>query len=89
MTLTSLAPGSVAQVVRIEAALDVETAGSLARGGLIAGTHIRVASVDADGSVRVRAARDEIVVPAPVAGSIHVVPGDLAEISDRVARDAR
>lgn len=86
VALTSLAPGAVAQVLRIGSTIDTSVSSTLARSGLIAGTRVSVAAVAHDGAITVRASRDVVALPAPVAASILVVPGDLATISDRIAR---
>ncbi len=87
VTLASLAPGSVAQVVSIQAGLDAGEREALESAGVLPGTRLRVLSVSEGGAVEVQASRALTSVSRAVAAAILVVPGDLAAISDQVARD--
>ena len=87
VTLASLAPGGVAQVVSIQAGLDAGEREALESAGVLPGTRLRVLSVSDAGAVEVQASQALTSVSRAVTAAILVVPGDLAAISDQVARD--
>jgi hypothetical protein len=89
VALTSLSSGEVAQVTNVKPVADERVAADWRRAGLCAGTRLSVEAIDGDGALTVKAARGTVSVAPADAAAIRVVPGDLAAISDRVARDAR
>jgi DtxR family Mn-dependent transcriptional regulator len=89
VALAALPVDAVGQVVRVAERLEVEPGmlRSLESHGLVPGTRVQVLSVADDGAMAVQASRGVMALSGGTAQSILVVPGDLAAISDRVARD--
>jgi DtxR family Mn-dependent transcriptional regulator len=86
--LTELCAGAVARVVRIAERLEIETGmlESFERAGVMPGVQIAVVDIDAGGTVTVRGPRRHLRLTSAHALDVFVVPGDLAQISDAVAR---
>ena len=88
--LGDLTQGAVCRIVRIAERLEVEPGmlEAFERAGVIPGVQVAVEHVDDEGALTVRGPRRQLTLSAAAALDVFVVEGDLAAISDAVARPA-